>query len=117
LDQGLRYFVLAPKDVQFRYGNITPELALWIRARGEPIFTSSGSSYGEVSLYQISGMTPANLSDADNLPFVRRFGPAQTAYIDGLVIALLIWFTTLTALATRFHFRPPKRVAVREISS
>jgi 4-amino-4-deoxy-L-arabinose transferase-like glycosyltransferase len=116
LDRDLHYFVLSPKDVQFRYGTMTPELAMWIQTHGNQIFTSSGSSYGEVNLYQIPGVAPSKLSGTDSLPFPRRFDPAQTAFIDGLVVSLLIWFTTLIALAVWFHFRPPRQAAVREMS-
>jgi 4-amino-4-deoxy-L-arabinose transferase-like glycosyltransferase len=49
----LHYFVLAPKDVEARYGRTTPELAAWLVARGRRLFSYTGDSYGPMFLYRV----------------------------------------------------------------
>lgn len=87
---GLRYFVLAPKDVALRYGRITPELADWIQANGQPVFSFRGSSYGDVYLYQVANPSAAANSDPP-APFNRRFQVAQGGAVDGFLEMLLLW--------------------------
>ncbi len=95
---GVQYFALAPKDVQGRYGRITPELASWIAANGELLFTTHGNSYGEIDLYRIGAATPPArpLSSVEAMPFI----PAQGGAVDGLVVGLLLWLGSAGGLAS-----------------
>lgn len=62
LAAGVHVFLLAPKDVTFRYGVMTPELADWIRTNGREVFTEASHTYGRISVYVV-GQLPAGNDD------------------------------------------------------
>ncbi|MCI0397620.1 MAG: phospholipid carrier-dependent glycosyltransferase, partial [Chloroflexi bacterium] len=113
---GLRYFVLAPKDVRLHYGDITPELAGWIVARGELLFAVEGNSYGEIYLYQVddpavsapgvSAAAEAAAALAAPTPFVRTYSPAETAFVAILSLILDLWSAVVLSLAAWLHWQP-----------
>lgn len=102
MQQGLRYFVLAPKDVQARYGFVTPELAQWLAQNGTVIFSSSGNSYGELLLYHLPSAPGASSTLA--APYELRFLPAETAFVDGFLALLALWLVFWGAVALWLAF-------------
>jgi 4-amino-4-deoxy-L-arabinose transferase-like glycosyltransferase len=94
LEQGIRYFVLAPKDVEARFGKITPELADWITEHGMRLFMATGASYGEIHLYYVDGAdewaepAPERI-DANTLS--RTLAPASTGYLRAFTAMLFAW--------------------------
>lgn len=96
----IQYFVLAPKDVQARYGAVTPELANWITIYGQLLFTTSGNSYGDIYLYQVgTGSTPINDNAGTIAP--RTFPPAEQARIASFLILSLVWMGAWSAAGIR----------------
>ena len=102
---GVTTFALAPKDVEARYGRITPALAEWIAAHGELLTSVQGDSYGVISLYHVGAdvpapgapPTPQDLEEAR--PRQRRFGPATGGLVSGMLLILGVWVVMLGALA------------------
>ncbi len=97
---GLHYFALAPKDVQGRYGRMTPALAAWIQAQGTRLFAVEGDSYGLITLYRVDypgedGPEPPSVS----LPRFQRFQPAQAGFVDTLLVALGVWWAITIGLS------------------
>jgi hypothetical protein len=94
LQTDVSFFALAPKDVVMKYGRIQPELADWIQANGIQLFTTQGSSYGEIRLYQVElpdGSThPTDTQDQSNTKG-NYFQSAKSGFIDSLAILLLSW--------------------------
>jgi hypothetical protein len=94
LEAGVRYYALAPKDVIMRYGRIKPELEYWITANGVLLFSTQGNSYGDIHLYQVDlPQPPTVLNDVQDQSGLKGadFQPANSAYIDSLLIYLLTW--------------------------
>lgn len=118
IKEGVHYFVLAPKDVRLQYGRIQPELAQWIVANGERLFSTTGNSYGDIYLYrvddpQIKLVTPTKSTHPS---YWRSFNPARTGFITSLSWFIFLWFTTICLLAyvlARFKLQKwnPKREA------
>ncbi|MCL7452531.1 MAG: glycosyltransferase family 39 protein [Anaerolineae bacterium] len=113
---GVITFALAPKDVELRYGRITPELAEWIVANGQLLTSAAGDSYGPIYLYHVdadvpAGATPPTPSDLESArPRQRRFGPATGGFVSGLLVGLVLWSIVLGAFAAAlwvWSFRSP----------
>ena len=93
-DSGIRYFVLTPKDVEARFGNITPELADWITDRGVLLFSASGASYGDIHLYYVEPSLTETASGLDAINADALSGtlnPASTGSVTIFVVALFLW--------------------------
>jgi 4-amino-4-deoxy-L-arabinose transferase-like glycosyltransferase len=104
-EEGVKYFVLAPKDVRAKYGRITPELADWITTAGVQRFATSGDSYGDIFFYDLGysgdavhrGDTGKRIAGSSgepgtsSAPFSRTFPPAETGYVGGLLVYLALW--------------------------
>lgn len=91
----IHYFILAPRDIQARYGRGTPELAAWIVARGERLFAFEGESFGPIFLYRVDyEMTGAPQGDIDAL----TLAPAQGAPLGSFLLILGLWLVALGAL-------------------
>ena len=93
---GIHYFVLAPKDVQDRYGNVTPALAAWITTYGQRLFSVYGDSYGEISLYRVeyAGSSPSTYE-----PSPVTVQPPRGGYIMSFVVAFVLWMVFLAICA------------------
>jgi len=107
---GVRYFVLAPKDVEGRFGNITPELADWITDHGVRLFSAEGASYGDIHLYYVEppagAMTSApDATDADALS--ETLAPASTGFVTVFAVALFLWLGSWGIAAAWLNFSPP----------
>lgn len=94
-EQGLHYFVLAPKDVEARYGRITPQLAGWITANGQRLFAFNGDSYGLITFYYVPYTAPPGAQPPAPSP---RVSPAEGAPINSLLVLLGLWAVTLATL-------------------
>ena len=94
-EQGVKYFVIAPKDVEARYGRITLELAGWIAQNGTRLHTVQGDSYGVIHLYRL-GQTQEPAS------FERRYPPAETGYLYLFVWLTIAWTVVWGAVALWF---------------
>jgi hypothetical protein len=92
---GIRYYALAPKDVQFRYGKITPELADWITDHGQRIFSYQSDSYGDLYLYQVEltdePAEPVESSLTAGGTHWRSFQPAKSGKVGVFTSLFLIW--------------------------
>jgi len=102
---GIHYFALVPKDVQFRYGLIQPELAAWIQTQGTPLFSFTGESYGSIFLYRVDHPVE-NIQVENNVSSKiegdshwRSFKPASGGYVASLSTWLLLWALLCTGLA------------------
>lgn len=93
--QEVHYFVLAPKDIQFRYGRVTPQLAAWITANGQRLFAFTGDSFGLITLYYVPYTPPAG---AQAPIATQQVFPAEGARIDIFLWLLAGWVTLLTLL-------------------
>jgi len=102
--RGVHYFVLAPKDVWARYGRVTPELAGWIAAQGKLLLAVDGDSYGEIFLYYVDYEDGSTAPGMDH-PYSRWFPPAQTGFVNGLLLALGLWYGGVSGLAGWFSRR------------
>ena len=89
--EGIHYFVLAPKDVQDRYGNVTPELAIWITTYGQRLFSGYGDSYGEISLYRVDYAGSPSTYE----PRPISIQPPRGGYVTSFVLALGLWMVFL----------------------
>lgn len=98
---GVRFFALAPKDVQARFGRTTPKLAAWITAQGQLLYSVYGDSYGQISLYRVDyeerGGSVSGATDA--IAGWRTFQPAQGGFVGSLLLALGLWIGITGALA------------------
>jgi hypothetical protein len=84
----IRYFVLAPRDIEARYGRGTPELAAWIVARGERLFSFEGESFGTIYLYRVDyEMEGAAQGDIEAL----TIAAAQGAPLGSFLLLLGLW--------------------------
>jgi 4-amino-4-deoxy-L-arabinose transferase-like glycosyltransferase len=108
LDLGVKYFVIVPKDIQSKFGNVTEEFATWIVSNGQLIFSTSGETYGDIYLYevpQISDPRGEPLDGSGDPAYHRTFGEAGTGFISslfvliGIVYLLHLWL--LIALARK----------------
>ena len=99
---GVHYFVLAPKDVQMRYGRILPTLAEWIQANGKLLFSTRGSSYGDIYLYQVdypdSG-EQVTLVQSRSQQQGSRFQAAEGGHVTSLIILLIAWSMICAGIA------------------
>ena len=81
LAAGVRVFLLSPKDAEFRYGSMSPELARWIRANGQEVFSQPSHTYREISVWVIG--TPPDLTgvaaDACGNPLPAPTGNARAS--------------------------------------
>lgn len=92
---GVRYFVLAPKDIWARYGRMTAEMAAWIQEKGELLFATRGSTYGDIFLYRVDhpGAQPSPTGGY-------RFYPAAVPGSATLFLSLLVvWIIACIGLA------------------
>lgn len=102
MQAGIHYFALAPKDVQFRYGAIKPELANWIQENGTPIFAFEGNSYGDIFLFHVD--YPEQNPAAENSELTasrthwRSYQPARAGFTVSLAISYVIWALAWGAL-------------------
>lgn len=101
IQQGVHYFVLAPKDVRLHYGRIQPELARWIETNGVHLFSTHGNSYGDIFLYrvddpQIKLVMPTK---STHPTYWSSFQPASTGFTANLSWMLLFWVIALCLLA------------------
>jgi len=109
--EGVHYFVLAPKDVQDRYGNVTPELAAWVTTHGQRLFSAYGDSYGEISLYRVDyGL----LSTYEPSPITVQ--PPRGGYITSFVVALVFLMMLLTICALAAERFPQSSWRLERIS-
>ncbi len=92
---GVRYFALAPRDTQSRYGRMTPELAGWIMAEGEQLFAVRGDSYGDIFLYRVD--YPREQSPPAGQP--RFYPPARRGSVAPFLIGLGLWIAALAGLS------------------
>jgi hypothetical protein len=96
MKDGIHYFALTPKDVQFRYGSIQPELASWIQEQGTPLFSYKGNSYGDIFLYHVDypdtrpAATQSDLTASQT--HWRSYQPARGGFVGSLVLMLIAWF-------------------------
>lgn len=65
LSRGVHYFVLAPHDAVARYGNMSPELAAWIRGHGRDLASFPSRTYDGLQLWQVASSTHDPLSDVE----------------------------------------------------
>jgi 4-amino-4-deoxy-L-arabinose transferase-like glycosyltransferase len=99
---GVHYFVLAPKDAREGYGRMTPQLAAWIEAEGQLLYTAQGNSYGRVSLYRVDnlsgeGFPPPDAHAAEPGPL--QFRPPQSTFVVSFAIALGAWMVAVVVLS------------------
>lgn len=90
---GVQYLALAPKDVRAHYGRVTPELAFWLESEGQQLYTATGDSYGQISLYQVEHPdSPTPLVEAPEAEARQRsFAPAQSGFVGTLALVLGLW--------------------------
>jgi hypothetical protein len=107
--EGIHYFVLAPKDVQAHYGEVTPELAQWLQANGKLLFQTSGSSYGQIDFYQVGqpGSTASTVPTIDS-SFTRTYEPARNAFIGSFLVMLALWLVVAAGLAALWWESEPR---------
>ncbi len=107
--EGIHYFVLAPKDVQAHYGEVTPELAQWLQANGKLLFKTYGSSYGEIDFYQVGQPSSATstISTIDS-GFTRSYEPARNAFIGSFLLMLALWLVVAASLAILWWDSKPR---------
>lgn len=115
---GVRYFVLAPKDVRAHYGRVTPELAFWLESEGQQLYTATGDSYGQIPLYQVEYPdTPTPIAGAPEAEARQRsFAPAQSGFVATLVLVLGLWIGLMGGSAiwlSQGVVPPPIRQAFR----
>jgi uncharacterized membrane protein YozB (DUF420 family) len=106
ISRGIQYFALAPKDVLMRYGRIQPELAEWIVAQGTLLFSATGSSYGDINLYQVrndSSIKEALTQQSSHQLQGSQFKAAQGGFISSLIILLLLWLLILVILSSAIY--------------
>jgi len=68
LSYGIHYFILAPNDVVAHYGNMTPGLAAWIRARGTAVASFPSKTYDAVQLWHVPANDYDPLADIEYVP-------------------------------------------------
>lgn len=105
----VHYFVLAPKDVESRYGRTTEELAAWLAVQGQQLHAVSGDSYGDIYLYRAdyADARSASLPEAaDAGPRQRTFGPAQSGFVTSLLLSLGLWIGIMGCLGIWLKYRP-----------
>ncbi|MGD9049760.1 MAG: hypothetical protein PVF77_17015, partial [Anaerolineae bacterium] len=98
---GVRYYALAPKDVQARYGRTTQDLADWLVAQGTLLYVAPGDSYGDVYLYRLDqGNGPAaQVRTHEARPRLYPFAPAQSGFVTPLLVVLAVWTAMMAGLA------------------
>ena len=84
----VHYFVLAPRDIQARYGRGTPELAAWIVTRGERLFTFEGESFGPIYLYHVEYETEG---PPEGDIAVLTIAPPRGAPLGSFILLLGVW--------------------------
>jgi 4-amino-4-deoxy-L-arabinose transferase-like glycosyltransferase len=112
---GVHYFFLAPKDAQAHYGRMTPEFAAWIEAYGVLLYTASGNTYGQISLYRIDQLTgsvdqPSDIHAAHLSQ--QTFRPPQGSPVAPFLIALGAWSIVMAVLAALLDCRAIRSSAV-----
>lgn len=120
INKGIHYFALAPKDVQFRYGKISAELADWITTNGTPLFSYRSYSYGDLFLYRVDYQD--NLTAPVESDLVaggahwRSFQAAGSGRIDLFIQILALWLAVWLGLALGpalwTQLRPTERDAI-----
>ena len=103
--QGVHYFVLAPKDVRLHYGRIQPELAHWIQANGVRIFATHDNSYGDIFLYRVDDPKIQSVKPTKNThpSYWRSFKPASSGFVANLSLMLSLWSIIIFVLAFSFQ--------------
>jgi hypothetical protein len=92
----IRYFVLAPRDIEARYGRGTPELAAGIVARGERLFSFEGESFGTIYLYRVDyEMEGVAQGDIETLTIAAPRGAPLGAFL----MLLVLWGLGLGAVS------------------
>lgn len=91
--RGVRYFLLNTKDVDRRYGSMTPALADWIRSSGQRLVQLPSRSYWSSELWYV----PANTTDSGT---EARLAPADLPQVvqrsqDVRLFVLLFAFTLI----------------------
>lgn len=113
---GVRYYVLAPKDVALHYGRIRPELASWIESQGTLLFAANGDSYGKIYLYRVDGLPPgeAPLRETSlNTARWRSFAPARGGACGALAAGLAAWIALVLLAAVGFSALQARLAAPR----
>jgi 4-amino-4-deoxy-L-arabinose transferase-like glycosyltransferase len=105
---GVKYFVIVPKDIQAKFGNISEEFAAWVISNGQLIFSTSGKTYGDIFLYvvpQIGEPLGEPLIGTGDPGFHRTFEAASTGFIGPLLVLMginyLFFLWLLIAVARR----------------
>jgi 4-amino-4-deoxy-L-arabinose transferase-like glycosyltransferase len=108
LDLGVKYFVIVPKDIQSKFGNISEEFASWIVSNGQLVYSTTGETYGDIFLYvvpQIGDPIGEPLEGSGDPEFTRTFGEATTGFISSLLVLMgilyLLFVWMLIALARK----------------
>lgn len=95
VDIGLQYFVIAPKDIQAKFGNISEEFATWIISNGQLIFSTSGETYGDIFLYNVPIIREPEgepLPGSWDTMYQRTFPMAETGFVGALILLMAIWY-------------------------
>jgi len=109
IKENVHYFSLAPKDVRYRYGETSPELAAWIQKEGKLLFTYNGDSYGDIYLYYVDfpGKPGDNTHPQESEGrHWRSYQAAKSGFVGTLIISLSLWLFLcgiLTLLVYRLH--------------
>lgn len=94
-DIGVQYFVIAPKDIQSKFGSISEEFASWIISNGQLIFSTSGETYGDIFLYYVlnNGEPEGKpLPGSGDITYQRIFPVAETGFVGALILLMGIWY-------------------------
>jgi 4-amino-4-deoxy-L-arabinose transferase-like glycosyltransferase len=102
-DDGVRFFVIAPKDIELGYGRQTPELAEYVMANGELLLSTTGNTFGDIFLYRFDAVPPPVVPEP--APPMRTFRAADLPNIGPLVLMLIIWAATLATALVVLHRR------------
>jgi hypothetical protein len=98
-------FLLSPKDARNSYGNMSPQLATWIRTNGTIVYRTDSRSSEGIQVWQVGPTAPSPTSTcAANLPVPVRNAPAATfAVLLGGAILIVIAGAVLAAMHRRRH--------------
>jgi hypothetical protein len=94
IQAGVHYFALTPKDIRYRYGETSPELARWIEQQGKLLKAFNGDSYGDIYLYSIDFQDkPGSVVSAQQPEdrHWRSYQPARAGFVGPLIISLFVW--------------------------
>jgi 4-amino-4-deoxy-L-arabinose transferase-like glycosyltransferase len=108
LAAGVHVFLLSPKDAEFRYGSMSPQLEAWIRANGQQVFSQPSHTYREISVWVVG--TPPDLTgvaaDACGNPLPTPTGQAKATTFLALLGAA---FATVCAAMAALTFAKRRR--------